>query len=256
MNTETRPALITISDLWKTYYSGDVPLHALRGINLTVKNGEFLAIMGVSGSGKSTLMNILGCLDKPTKGKYLFGETDTTTQSNIELAWLRREKFGFVFQSYNLLARTTAYENVELPLLYGSKLKKKERKEIVLSALNNVGLKDKIHSLPNQLSGGQQQRVALARAIVNDPFVIFADEPTGNLDTRTSFEIMAIFQRLNEQGTTIILVTHESDIADFTKRKIVFRDGRIISDTANTHPRNAMEEFKNIPEDDDSLLTA
>jgi putative ABC transport system ATP-binding protein len=216
-------SLINITDLWKTYYTGDIPLHALRGINLSIDNNEFMAIMGVSGSGKSTLMNILGCLDKPTKGKYLFTDIDTTTQTNVELAWLRRQKFGFVFQSYNLLARTTAFENVELPLLYGSNYKKSKRKEIVLKALDRVGLSDKVYNMPNQLSGGQQQRVAIARAIVNNPFVIFADEPTGNLDTRTSFEIMSIFQKLNEQGTTIILVTHENDIADFTKRKIFFR---------------------------------
>ncbi len=247
MNSESHTKLIQLKELWKTYFTGDIPLHALRGINLSIDKGEFIAIMGVSGSGKSTLMNILGCLDKSSKGQYLFMDIDTTFQSNMELAWLRRKNFGFVFQSYNLLSRTTAYENVELPLLYASKYKKNKRKEIVLNALDKVGLRDKIKSLPNQLSGGQQQRVAIARAIINNPFVIFADEPTGNLDTRTSFEIMSIFQKLNEQGTTIILVTHENDIADFTKRKIVFRDGKIISDVENMNQRNAEEEYKKLP---------
>ena len=247
-------SFIRITDLWKTYFTGSVALNALRGINIDIQNGEFLAIMGVSGSGKSTLMNMLGCLDKPTKGKYYYMDTDTTLQNNKELAWLRRKNFGFVFQSYNLLPRTTAFENVELPLLYGSKYKRNKRKEIVLNALNEVGLKDKIYSLPNQLSGGQQQRVAIARAIVNNPFVIFGDEPTGNLDTRMSFEILSIFQKLNLQGTTIILVTHENDIADFTKRKIVFRDGRIISDTININPKNAEEELTKLPVEEETTV--
>jgi len=251
MKTELNTELIQLKELWKTYLAGDTPFHALRGINLSICKGEFIAIMGVSGSGKSTLMNILGCLDKPTKGKYLFMDVETTLQSNIELAWLRRKNFGFVFQSYNLLSRTSAYENIELPLLYATNYKKNKRKEIVLNALEKVGLQDKIKSFPNQLSGGQQQRVAIARAIINNPFVIFADEPTGNLDTRNSFEIMSIFQKLNQQGTTIILVTHENDIADFTKRKIVFRDGKIISDIENTNPKDAEEEFKKIPVEDE-----
>lgn len=237
---------IYIENLWKTYTTGDIIFHALRGINLNVTHGEMIAIMGASGSGKSTLMNILGCLDRPTKGKYIFKDTDTTTKNNTALANLRRNNFGFVFQSYNLLPKTTAFDNVELPLLYGARFNSKQRKEIVLTALKKVGLQDKIYSKTNQLSGGQQQRVAIARAIVNNPAIIFADEPTGNLDSHTSYEIMSIFQELNKQGSTIILVTHEMDIANFTKRKIVFRDGKIISDIAN-NPKNAIGELHKLP---------
>jgi len=226
--------LIQLKGLWKTYYTGDIALDALRDINLTINNGEFISIMGASGSGKSTLMNILGCLDKATKGEYVFNDISTSNKTNNELALLRRNNFGFVFQSYNLLPRTSVFENVELPLLYGNKLKRKMRKEIVLNALEKIGLIDKISSKPNQLSGGQQQRVAIARAIIKRPSIIFADEPTGNLDTKTSFEIISIFQKLNMQGTTIILVTHENDIANFAKRKIVFKDGEILSDSINT----------------------
>ncbi len=243
----SQTALIQIENLWKTFIMGDTTLHALRGINLSITNGEFTAIMGASGSGKSTLMNILGCMDRPTKGNYCFLEKDINLQNSKGLAKIRREKFGFVFQSYNLLSRTSVYENVELPLLYGSQYNRKQRKEIVLQALEKVGLKDRCNNKSNLLSGGQQQRVAIARAIVNNPFVIFADEPTGNLDTRTSYEIIALFQKLNEQGTTIILVTHENDIADFAKRKIVFRDGKIITDTINSQPKNAQQEFNQLP---------
>ncbi|MFH0896041.1 MAG: ABC transporter ATP-binding protein [Bacteroidota bacterium] len=242
-NTE----LLQFKDIWKTYQIGDTILHALRGINLTIVKGEFTAIMGASGSGKSTLMNLLGCMDRPTKGKYFFLNEDTTIQNNKQHAKLRRENFGFVFQSYNLLSRTSVFENVELPCLYSSKHNKKKRKEIVLNALEQVGLSDRFKSKSNLLSGGQQQRVAIARAIVNNPHVIFADEPTGNLDTRTSYEIISIFQKLNQQGTTIILVTHEPDIADFANRKIVFKDGKIISDTQNINPKNAQEEFEKLP---------
>jgi putative ABC transport system ATP-binding protein len=243
--------LVQIKDLWKTYHTGDTVLHALRGINLSVSQGEFTAIMGASGSGKSTLMNILGCMDKQSKGEYYFMNIDTAAQNNNGLAKLRREKFGFVFQSYNLLTRTSVFENVELPLLYGSKYSKKQRKEIVLNALDKVGLKDRSYNKSNLLSGGQQQRVAIARAIVNNPYVIFADEPTGNLDTRTSYEIISIFQKLNKQGTTIIMVTHENDIADFAMRKIVFRDGKITSDTQNPNPKNAEDEFNKLPVTDE-----
>lgn len=239
--------IIKIIDLWKTYITGDVSFHALKGINLEIYEGEYVAIMGTSGSGKSTLMNILGCLDKATKGKYIFKDIDTSTKTNTDLAKVRRHNFGFVFQSYNLISRTSAFENVELPLLYGSQFSKSKRAEVVLKALEEVGLSDKIQSKPNELSGGQQQRVAIARSLVNNPSIIFADEPTGNLDTRTSFEIMSILQKLNNLGSTIILVTHENDIADFTKRKVVFRDGKIISDIENQNQKSAVEELANLP---------
>jgi putative ABC transport system ATP-binding protein len=246
----TTEVLIETSELWKTYFTDSIPLNALKGINLKVYPGEFIAIMGASGSGKSTLMNILGCLDIQTKGDYLFSGLKAKNLSKPVLALLRSKKFGFVFQSYNLLPRTTSFDNVELPLLYGSKFSKKKRIEIVTKALEKVGLSDKIFSKPNQLSGGQQQRVAIARAIVNNPAIIFADEPTGNLDTRTSFEIISIFQELNRDGTTIILVTHENDIADFAKRKIIFRDGRILSDIKNETPKNALIEMELLPKED------
>ncbi len=241
--------LIQVEELWKTYRMGGEDFHALKGISFQVPKGELVAIMGTSGSGKSTLMNILGCLDRPTKGHYYFSDLDTTAQTNMELARLRRDHFGFVFQAYNLLPRTSTYENVELPLLYASKYSKAERKQIVVEALEKVGLQQKLANKSNELSGGQQQRVAIARAIVNKPNIIFADEPTGNLDTRTSFEIMAIFQKLNEQGTTIVLVTHENDIANFAQRKVVFKDGHILSDTHNTSPTQALAELEKLPKD-------
>jgi len=251
---KTKDILLQVKDIWKTYEAGDTVLNALKGINLSIHTAELVAIMGASGSGKSTLLNILGCLDRATKGTYFLKNNDTQPMSNTQLARLRRENFGFVFQAYNLLTRTSTFENVELPLLYGKKYRSKERKRIVLTALEQVGLQNKVNNRSNQLSGGQQQRVAIARAIVNNPSVIFADEPTGNLDTRTSYEIMAIFQRLNKQGTTILIVTHENDIADFANRKIVFKDGKIISDTINTSPRNAAEELENLPVDDEIIL--
>src|ERR1019366_6387417 len=205
--------IIEATDIWKSFDSGGTLFNALRGITLRIAKGELVAIMGASGSGKSTFMNILGCLDRPSKGKYFFNGTDTTLKNNNELALMRRNNFGFVFQSYNLLPRTSTYENVELPLLYqGLKFGRAKRREMVLTALKQVGLEDKMSNKTNQLSGGQQQRVAIARALVNNPILIFADEPTGNLDTRTSFEIMTILQNLNAQGTTIVLVTHENDI--------------------------------------------
>ena len=239
-------ALIHIDHLTKVYPLGEMEVHALRGVSVEIKNGEFLAIMGASGSGKSTFMNILGCLDKPTRGSYMLGDIDVSKLSRDELAHIRNAKIGFVFQGFNLLSRTSAIENAELPLLYCS-MSNKERKDRAVAALDRVGLGDRIHHFPNQLSGGQQQRVAIARALVNDPSIVLADEPTGNLDSRTSVEVMGIFQELNNHGITVILVTHEPDIAQFAKRHIVFRDGKIRADKPNATPRVAAEVLKEMP---------
>lgn len=221
--------LIIAENIIKTYKIGEIEINALRGVSFEIYNGDFVSIMGASGSGKSTMMNILGCLDRPTSGKYLFKDNDITNLNNNELAKIRRDNIGFVFQSYNLLARTTSFDNVEMPLIYAKKYKSRERKIMVQNALESVGLADRMHNKSNQLSGGQQQRVAIARAIVNNPSVIFADEPTGNLDSETSVEIMNIFMELNKQGTTIVLVTHENDVADYCKSKMIFKDGKLIS---------------------------
>jgi putative ABC transport system ATP-binding protein len=215
-------------------------------VSVHVTKGEFVAIMGASGSGKSTFMNILGCLDKPTKGSYLLEGIDVGKLSRDQLAAIRNKRIGFVFQGFNLLSRTSALENVELPMFY-STVSNKIRKSKAIEALDKVGLGDRIHHYPNQLSGGQQQRVAIARALVNDPSIILADEPTGNLDSHTSVEVMGVFQQLNDHGITIILVTHEPDIAQFAKRHIVFRDGKIKSDKVNSNPRNAAEVLKELP---------
>jgi len=239
--------IIEIKSLRKDYHIGEVTVHALRSVDLKIENGEFVAIMGASGSGKSTMLNILGCLDKPSSGDYFLDGVDINALNKDALARLRNQKLGFVFQSYNLLARTTALENVELPLFYNSKVRSKERKERALSALEAVGLADRIHHMPNQLSGGQQQRVAIARSLVNDPVLILADEPTGNLDTRTSFEIMELFQDLNEKGRTILFVTHEPDIARFSTRNIIFRDGRIQRETIVNDRLSASEMLRNMP---------
>jgi putative ABC transport system ATP-binding protein len=222
--------VVETKDLVKNYQMGDIKVHALRGINITINEGEFVAIMGASGSGKSTLMNILGCLDVPSSGVYLLDGVNVSTLSKDQLARLRNRKIGFVFQTFNLLARTSALENVELPLLYNSSIKAKMRKSMGEQALTKVGLADRMHHFPNQLSGGQQQRVAIARALINNPVIIFADEPTGNLDTKTSIEVMQIFQDLNNAGNTIVMVTHEEDIAAFAKRNIVLKDGKILKD--------------------------
>jgi putative ABC transport system ATP-binding protein len=219
--------IISVNHLVKVYKMGDFEVHALRGINLDISRREFVAIMGASGSGKSTFMNIIGCLDTPTSGEYLLDGVNVGKMDRDELARLRNKKLGFVFQSFNLLPRTTAVENVELPLLYSDKLSSAQRREKAMESLNAVGLADRAGHYSNQLSGGQQQRVAVARSLVNDPVVILADEPTGNLDTRTSVEVMEIFQRLNERGITVVLVTHELDIAQFAERNVVFRDGKI-----------------------------
>ncbi len=244
-------AIIKVSELRKDYHVGEMTVHALRGIDMEINQGDFTAIMGTSGSGKSTMLNILGCLDKPTHGEYLLDGVNMGKMNRNQLAGLRNSKLGFIFQSYNLLPRTTALENVELPLFYNSKVKAKERKERAMLALEQVGLADRMDHMPNQLSGGQQQRVAIARSLVNDPVVILADEATGNLDTRTSYEIMELFQKLNDEGKTIVFVTHESDIARFMKRNIVFRDGRIQKELMVTDRFNATKLIEALPPEDD-----
>jgi putative ABC transport system ATP-binding protein len=241
--------IIEIKNLKKDYHIGEVTVHALRGIDLHIRAGEFVAIMGVSGSGKSTMLNILGCLDKPSNGEYYLDGVDISTMNKDELAKLRNKKLGFVFQSFNLLPRTTALENVELPLFYDSKIKSKERLERAKNALEAVGLTSRMGHMPNQLSGGQQQRVAIARSLVNNPVLILADEPTGNLDTRTSFEIMELFQDLNDKGRTIVYVTHEPDIAKFATRNVIFRDGRIQRETLVTDRQYARDILKTLPEE-------
>ena len=223
--------VVQIKDLQRIYDSGEVKVHAVRGVSLELHRGEFLAIMGASGSGKSTLMNTLGCLDRPTSGSYLLDGVDVLKLDRNALADLRNEKLGFVFQGFNLLSRTTALENVELPMLYGRQRgSSKDMRDRALHALDIVGLSQRADHFPSQLSGGQQQRVAIARALVNQPQVLLADEPTGNLDSRTSVEVMGVFQKLNDQGITIVMVTHELDIAQYCKRNVIMRDGRIVSD--------------------------
>lgn len=238
--------LIHVEHVTKTYQLGEVEVHALRGVTVEIRSGEFVAIMGASGSGKSTFMNILGCLDKPTKGQYLLEDINVGALSRDELAHIRNQKIGFVFQGFNLLSRTSAIENVELPLLYGT-LPNRVRYEKAIAALERVGLGERIHHHPSQLSGGQQQRVAIARALVNDPSIVLADEPTGNLDSRTSIEVMGVFQQLNNEGVTVVLVTHEPDIAQFAKRQVVFRDGKIRFDRMNAAPRQAEEVLQELP---------
>jgi len=247
-------AVIELDHIHKTYTMGDVDVHALRGVSLTIREGEFVAIMGASGSGKSTTMNIIGCLDRPTRGRYILDGQDVSEMSKDERADIRCQKLGFVFQGFNLLSRTSALENVELPMLYAG-IETTERKQRAMDALAAVGLSGREQNHPNQLSGGQQQRVAVARALVNNPALILADEPTGNLDSRTSVEVMEIFQRLNrERGITLVLVTHEHDIAEYAGRVVVFKDGKIKKDYQIENPRDAAEEVRNLPpviEDDD-----
>ena len=226
---------------------GDETVHALRGVSFDIHKGEFVTIMGASGSGKSTMLNILGCMDRPTTGHYILDGEHTEKLKRDALARIRSQKIGFVFQSYNLLSRTTAIENVELPLLYNSKVSTAERHRRAIKALERVGLADRMNHLPNQLSGGQQQRVAIARALVNDPVIILADEATGNLDTRTSYEIMMIFQELNRQGKTIAFVTHEPDIATFSSRTITLRDGLVKKDIINENVQDAKAAYEALP---------
>jgi len=238
--------LIRVEHLIKIYYLGEVQVPALQGVELTIQAGEFVAIMGASGSGKSTFMNILGCLDRPTQGRYFFEGQDVSGLTRDELARIRNKKIGFVFQNFNLLARTSALENVELPLFYDNS-SSRERQQRAMEALIHVGLTGREDHLPNQLSGGQQQRVAIARALINRPSLILADEPTGNLDSHTSLEIMDIFQKLNQDSRiTIILVTHERDIASYASRHVVFRDGKVIQDLPS-QPRQAAEDLSQLP---------
>jgi putative ABC transport system ATP-binding protein len=247
---ESRP-VIELDHIHKTYTMGDVEVHALRGVSLTIREGEFVAIMGASGSGKSTTMNIIGCLDRPTRGTYVLDGEDVSQMSKDARADIRCQKIGFVFQGFNLLSRTSALENVELPMLYLG-VDAAQRRQRAMEALAAVGLAGREQNHPNQLSGGQQQRVAVARSLVNHPALILADEPTGNLDSRTSVEVMEIFQRLNrERGITLVLVTHEPDIAQFADRVIVFKDGKIKSDYQVQDKRDAAEELKNLPVVDD-----
>jgi putative ABC transport system ATP-binding protein len=241
--------VIAVRNLVKTYIVGEVEVKALRGVNLEVRQGEFLAVTGPSGSGKSTFMHIVGCLDRPTSGQYVLDGQDVSTMSKDALAAVRNRKIGFVFQGFNLLSRTSALDNVELPLLYGGNgLKTTERHGRALEMLDLVGLGNRADHHPNQLSGGQQQRVAIARALINRPSILLADEPTGNLDTRTSIEVMGIFQRLNqERGITIVLITHEMDIAEYGTRMVSFRDGQVVADRAVTRRRLAQNELAALP---------
>ena len=243
-------AVVQLADVHKTYRTGEVDVRAVRGVSFAIEKGEFVALMGASGSGKSTLMNLLGCLDRPTRGRYLLDGTDVSRLDRNALADIRNRKLGFVFQSFNLLARTSALENVELPLLYsaGKELTARDTRERGMRALATVGLADRAGHYPNQLSGGQQQRVAVARALINEPEVILADEPTGNLDSRTSVELMGVFQGLNDAGITVVMVTHEHDIARFAQRNIVMKDGVVQSDRPVTTRLLAGEEIRRLDE--------
>ena len=249
-------SVISVSDLTKVYRMGDVEVHALRGVSLSIEAGEFVSVIGPSGSGKSTFMHILGCLDRPTSGRYILDGNDVSTLSRDELAVVRNERIGFVFQGFNLLARTSALDNVELPLLYRSGIRASERHQRAREMLETVGLADRMGHHPNQMSGGQQQRVAIARSLINRPSIVLADEPTGNLDSRTSIETMDIFQRLNrESGITVILITHEHDIAEYGHRIIRFRDGTVVSDQMNHTQRRAGDEIGTLSAEIDPVVS-
>lgn len=243
--------VIELQNIKRNFQVGDETVHALRGVSFTIREGEFVTIMGTSGSGKSTLLNTLGCLDTPTSGEYLLDGISVRTMSKPQRAVLRNRKIGFVFQSYNLLPKTTAVENVELPLMYNSSVSASERRRRAIEALQAVGLGDRLEHKSNQMSGGQMQRVAIARALVNNPAVILADEATGNLDTRTSFEILVLFQKLHAEGRTIIFVTHNPEIAQYSSRNIVLRDGQIKDDTINTQIQNAAEALAALPKQEE-----
>lgn len=244
-------AVIELQNIKRNFQVGDETVHTLRGVSFTIREGEFVTIMGTSGSGKSTLLNTLGCLDTPTSGEYLLDGISVRTMSKPQRAVLRNRKIGFVFQSYNLLPKTTAVENVELPLMYNSSVSASERRRRAIEALQAVGLGDRLEHKSNQMSGGQMQRVAIARALVNNPAVILADEATGNLDTRTSFEILVLFQKLHAEGRTIIFVTHNPEIAQYSSRNIVLRDGQIKDDTINTQIQNAAEALAALPKQEE-----
>lgn len=244
-------AVIELQNIKRNFQVGDETVHALRGVSFTIREGEFVTIMGTSGSGKSTLLNTLGCLDTPTSGEYLLDGISVRTMNKPQRAVLRNRKIGFVFQSYNLLPKTTAVENVELPLMYNSSVSASERRRRAIEALQAVGLGDRLEHKSNQMSGGQMQRVAIARALVNNPAVILADEATGNLDTRTSFEILVLFQKLHAEGRTIIFVTHNPEIAQYSSRNIVLRDGQIKDDTINTQIQNAAEALAALPKQEE-----
>lgn len=239
--------IIRLDGIHRNFVVGGETVHALRGVSFTINEGEFVTIMGTSGSGKSTLLNILGCLDTPTSGSYFIDGAEVQKMSRKERAYIRNRKIGFVFQNYNLLPKTTSVENVELPLFYNSAIGAKERRRRAEEALDAVGLHDRMMHKSNQMSGGQQQRVAIARALVNDPVLILADEATGNLDTRTSFSILTLFQQLHNMGRTIIFVTHNPELSDYSSRNIVLRDGKIISDERNPNPKSAEEVYKSLP---------
>lgn len=246
-----RKEIIRIENLRREFIVGGEKVKALRGVSFTIHEGEFVTIMGTSGSGKSTLLNLLGCLDTPTSGEYLLDGVSVQSMSKNQRAITRNRKIGFVFQNYNLLPKTTAIENVELPLLYNPAIKADERRQLAVDALKAVGLGERLNHKSNQMSGGQQQRVAIARALVNNPVIILADEATGNLDTRTSFSILTLFQELHAKGRTIIFVTHNPELAEYSSRNIVLRDGKIVSDTINECPASAREAFESLPTEKD-----